>query len=57
MNDRSLIRKLVLAVAIKLLVLFALWAAFVRDRNVTVDASGMAAAVAGAPTGGAPHAQ
>lgn len=43
MNDRHLARKLLRIVAIKLIVLFALWWAFVRQQGVEVDPSTMMA--------------
>jgi len=37
-QDKTLVRKLVIAVLIKLVVLVALWWGFVREQRVTVDA-------------------
>jgi hypothetical protein len=42
MPDQNLVRKLVIAVVIKLLVLLALWWGFIREQRVDVD--GMSAA-------------
>ncbi len=52
LNDRRLVRHLVIAVALKLLVLFGLWWAFVRDDRVGVDSEQAAAHI-----GAATHAQ
>jgi hypothetical protein len=41
-DDRLLVKRLGLALAIKLVVLLALWWGFVRDQRRTVDAQGMA---------------
>lgn len=38
MNDRKLVRKLALVLAVKLVLLFALWWAFFRGQQVAVDA-------------------
>jgi len=38
MNDRRLLRHLALAIAVKLLLLYGLWWAFIRDHGVQVDA-------------------
>lgn len=43
LSDRTLIQKLALVLALKLVVLFALWWWFVRDHGVQVDSSGVAA--------------
>jgi uncharacterized membrane protein YozB (DUF420 family) len=48
-SDRRLLQHLVIAVAIKLLVLFALWWAFVRDERVTPDSGQVATHVMGVP--------
>lgn len=44
-TDRKLLRDLVVVVVLKLIVLFALWFAFVRDQRVSVDAGRVAAVV------------
>ncbi len=41
--DRSLLRKLVLAVVFKLIVLVLLWWLFIHERQVSVDVGDMAA--------------
>ena len=43
LSDQILLRRLGLVLAIKLVLLFGLWWGFVRDQQVVVDASGMAA--------------
>ncbi|MDO9143381.1 cytochrome oxidase putative small subunit CydP [Rhodoferax sp.] len=43
--DQRLVRRLASVLVIKLAVLIGLWAGFVRDQQVAVDASGMAAQV------------
>lgn len=40
--DQLLLKRLGVVLVIKLVLLFGLWWAFVRDQRVTVDASGMA---------------
>jgi hypothetical protein len=45
-NESALVRHLALAVALKLIVLAALWWGFVRDERVDVDASRAAAHIA-----------
>lgn len=45
-TDRKLLRELVVVVLLKLIVLIALWFAFVRDQRVSVDAERVAAVVA-----------
>lgn len=53
-DERRLLRHLVIAVAVKLVVLTALWWVFVRDNHVPVDAEqsarqlGLSSAVPGA---------
>lgn len=42
-SDSSLLRKLSLALALKLVLLMVLWWFFVRDQGVAVDASSAAA--------------
>ncbi len=49
LHDQTLIRKLVIAVVIKLLVLFALWWGFIREQRVDVDGISAADHVLGAP--------
>jgi hypothetical protein len=48
MTDRRLLRHLTVAVVLKLVVLAALWWAFVRDARVQVDADTAAARVTAA---------
>jgi hypothetical protein len=43
LSDPSLLRKLALVLALKLVLLLALWWLFVRDQGVTVDANNVAA--------------
>ena len=43
MTERKLIRELAWVVALKLVLIVALWAAFIRDARVPVDAGAMAA--------------
>ena len=43
LSDTSLLRKLALALALKLVLLLALWWLFVRDQGVVLDASSVAA--------------
>ena len=43
LSDPSLLRKLALVLALKLVLLLALWWLFVRDQGVAVDASNVAA--------------
>ena len=52
MNDRHLARKLLRIVAIKLIVLFALWWAFVRQQGVEVDPSTIIASTTQQPSQG-----
>lgn len=47
-QDKTLVRKLVIAVLIKLVVLVALWWGFVREQRVTVDAETAATQMLGA---------
>ncbi len=55
MTDRRLVRHLAIAVLLKLLALVVLWAAFVRDARIEVDAS-EAVSRLGTPTPSAsPH--
>ena len=44
-TDQKLLRELVVVVVLKLIVLVALWFAFVRDQRVSVDAASVAAVV------------
>jgi len=44
-TDRRLLRELVVVIVLKLVILIALWFAFVRDQRVSVDADSVAAAV------------
>ena len=46
-QDRSLTRKLAIALAIKLLVLIGLWWGFVREQRVPVDTDSAAAQMLG----------
>ncbi|XUM19825.1 cytochrome oxidase putative small subunit CydP [Bradyrhizobium oligotrophicum S58] len=48
MNDRRLFRHLGVAIAAKLVLLLALWWAFVRDARIDVDAPTAAAHLVGA---------
>ncbi|MFN7197170.1 MAG: cytochrome oxidase putative small subunit CydP [Hylemonella sp.] len=48
-SDRALVRKLEIAVILKLLVLLALWWAFIREQRVEVDGRAAAAHVLGTP--------
>lgn len=48
LQDKTLVRKLVIAVLIKLVVLVALWWGFVREQRVTVDAETAATQMLGA---------
>ncbi len=48
-SDSALVRKLVIAVILKLLVLLALWWAFIREQRVEVDGRAAAAHVLGTP--------
>lgn len=48
-QDRRLVRHLAIAVALKLVVLAALWWAFVRDERVSVDAEAAAAHLGAQP--------
>lgn len=56
MDDR-LARKLVWIVLIKLVIIFGLWWAFIRDSQVTTDASVMAEALQSTTNGETRHAQ
>lgn len=47
LQDRSLTRKLAIALAIKLLVLTGLWWGFVREQRVPVDTDAAAAQMLG----------
>ena len=47
-QDRTLVRKLVIALVIKLAVLTALWWFFVRDQRVPVDVDAAASQMLGA---------
>ncbi|EGF31082.1 hypothetical protein IMCC9480_383 [Oxalobacteraceae bacterium IMCC9480] len=46
-SDKRLLRKLILAVLIKLVVLAALWWLFIRDAGVSVDDNGVADRITG----------
>jgi hypothetical protein len=48
--DRRLLRYLIIAVLIKLIVLTALWLAFVRDERTNVDGDGVADRISGTAT-------
>ena len=52
MNDSHLARKLLWVVAIKLMVLFALWWVFIREQRINVDPSMMMAHTIQQPTQG-----
>lgn len=51
MTPSSLSRHLILIVAIKLLVLFALWWVFVRDARLEVESEGAASRILSTPEG------
>jgi len=55
MNDSHLARKLLCIVAIKLVVLFALWWMFVREQRIDVDPSTMMAHTIPQSTQGEPR--
>jgi len=55
MNDSHLARKLLYIVAIKLVVLFALWWVFVREQRIDVDPSTMMAHAIPQSTQGEPR--
>ena len=46
MNDSLLARKLIIIVLIKIIVIFSLWWAFIRDQRVTIDTGTMANVIA-----------
>ncbi|HJV88395.1 MAG TPA: hypothetical protein VJ698_23200 [Noviherbaspirillum sp.] len=48
MTDRRLLRDLCIVLILKLLLLFGLWWAFVRDERVSVNAENVAQAIIGA---------
>ncbi|WP_136416287.1 cytochrome oxidase putative small subunit CydP [Herbaspirillum sp. ST 5-3] len=48
MTDRRLLLELSIVLILKMLLLFALWWAFVRDERVSVDAEHAARAIVGA---------
>lgn len=48
MTDRRLLRDLGIVLILKLLLLFGLWWAFVRDERVSVNAENVAQAIVGA---------
>jgi len=47
-NDKTLLKKLAIALVIKLVLLTALWWGFVRDQRVAVDGDAAAAQLLGA---------
>ena len=47
-NDKTLLKKLAIALVIKLVLLTALWWGFVRDQRVAVDSDAAAAQLLGA---------
>lgn len=49
-QDKTLVKKLLIAVLIKLVVLVALWWGFVREQRVTVDTETAATQLLGADT-------
>ena len=48
-QDKTLVKKLTLALLVKLVVLFGLWWGFVREQRVAVDAQTAATQLLGAP--------
>ncbi|THF63341.1 cytochrome oxidase putative small subunit CydP [Pseudothauera rhizosphaerae] len=53
--DRKLLREIVVVVVLKLLLITALWWAFIRDHRVEVDVQRMAVHASGTSTGGLPN--